>query len=212
MCGIFISAEGTDGAGKSTQLEFIKKYLEERKKDAVFLREPGGNAISEKIRNVILDTENIAMTPQTEALLYAASRIQLVNEVIVPALEEGKIVVCDRYIDSSIAYQGYGRKLTAEKIEEINGFAISKCMPDMTLFFDLPPEKGILRKKNQHDLDRMEQESLDFHNRVYEGYISLSEKYPKRIKRIDASMSVEKVWTETKKCLDELFEKLSEGK
>ena len=134
MCGIFISAEGTDGAGKSTQLEFIKKYLEERKKDAVFLREPGGNAISEKIRNVILDTENIAMTPQTEALLYAASRIQLVNEVIVPALEEGKIVVCDRYIDSSIAYQGYGRKLTAEKIEEINGFAISKCTTCMVVF------------------------------------------------------------------------------
>lgn len=126
--------------------------------------------------------------------------------------KKAKIVVCDRYIDSSIAYQGYGRKLTAEKIEEINGFAISKCMPDMTLFFDLPPEKGILRKKNQHDLDRMEQESLDFHNRVYEGYISLAEKYPKRIKRIDASMSVEKVWAETKKCLDELFDKLSEGK
>ena len=212
MSGIFISAEGTDGAGKSTQLEFIKKYLEERKKDALFLREPGGNAISEKIRNIILDTENSAMTPQTEALLYAASRVQLVNEVIVPALKEGKVVVCDRYIDSSIAYQGYGRNLTAEKIEEINSFAISKCMPDMTLFFDLPPEKGILRKKNQHDLDRMEQESLEFHNRVYEGYISLAKKYPERIKRIDASMSIDEVWAETEKYLDELFERFSEEK
>lgn len=212
MSGIFISAEGIDGAGKSTQLEFIKKYLEERKKDALFLREPGGNAISEKIRNIILDTENSAMTPQTEALLYAASRVQLVNEVIVPALKEGKVVVCDRYIDSSIAYQGYGRNLTAEKIEEINSFAISKCMPDMTLFFDLPPEKGILRKKNQHDLDRMEQESLDFHNRVYEGYISLAKKYPERIKRIDASMSIDEVWAETEKYLDELFERFSEEK
>lgn len=212
MSGIFISVEGTDGAGKSTQLEFIKKYLEERKKDTVFLREPGGNAISEKIRNIILDTENSAMTPQTEALLYAASRVQLVNEVIMPALEDGKIVVCDRYIDSSIAYQGYGRNLTAEKIEEINGFAISKCMPDMTLFFDLSPEKGILRKKNQHDLDRMEQESLDFHNRVYDGYVSLAQKYPERIKRIDASMSIDEVWAEAKKYLDELFEKLSEEK
>ncbi len=212
MSGIFISAEGTDGAGKSTQLEFIKKYLDERKKESLFLREPGGNAISEKIRDIILDTENSAMAPQTEALLYAASRVQLVNEVIVPALKEGKIVVCDRYVDSSIAYQGYGRNLTAEKIEEINSFAISKCMPDMTLFFDLPPEKGILRKKNQHDLDRMEQESLDFHNRVYDGYVSLAEKYPKRIKRIDASMSIEEVWAEAKKYLDELFEKLSEEK
>ena len=199
---MFITAEGTDGAGKSTQLELIKEYLKGKK--AIFLREPGGTAISEKIRELILDTQNTEMSAQTEALLYAASRTQLVNEVILPALEAGTNVVCDRYIDSSVAYQGYARGLGADTVEGINRFALENCVPDLTLFFDLPPEKGILRKNSQHKLDRIEQESMDFHRKVYEGYIKLCEKYPQRIRRIGASLGVGAVFALVKKELDSL--------
>jgi len=204
MRGIFISAEGTDGAGKSTQLELIKKYFEEKNVETVFIREPGGKMISEKIREIILDVENHNMCPETEALLYAASRIQLVNEVIIPALNEGKVVVCDRFVDSSIAYQAFARNLGFDKIMDINSFAVEKCMPDMTLFFDLPPEKGILRKTNQQKLDRIEQEGISFHNSVYDGYNYIAEKFPERIKRIDASFSVEEVFEQVRKELDML--------
>ena len=204
MRGIFISAEGTDGAGKSTQLELIKKYFEERDIETVFIREPGGTKISEKIREIILDVENENMCSETEALLYAASRIQLVKEIIIPALSEGKVVVCDRYIDSSIAYQAFARELGFDKIMDINMFAVEKCMPDMTLFFDLPPAKGILRKTNQQKLDRIEKENISFHNRVYDGYNYIAEKYPERIKRIDASLTVEEVFSQVKKQLDML--------
>ncbi len=200
--GKFITIEGTDGSGKSTQIELLKDYFNEINKEAVFVREPGSTEIGEKIRSLILDTKNTAMTDETEALLYAACRIQLVKEVILPSLEEGKIVVCDRYVDSSIAYQGFGRGLGQEKIESINSFAIEKCMPDITLFFNLPPEKGILRKNNQKKLDRIELEGLSFHNKVYNGYLSLAASNKDRIKSIDASLPVEQVFLDVKNIID----------
>ncbi len=197
--GFFISVEGTDGSGKSTQLELIREYFKERKIDALFLREPGGTAISEKIRNIILDKENDRMAAETEALLYAASRAQLVKEVISPAIEAGKNVVCDRFLDSSIAYQSYGRGLGFDMVFNINSYGVGGLMPDITLFFDLPPEKGILRKASQQSLDRLELEGDDFRRRVYKGYVELCERFPTRIKRLDASLSIEEVFESVKK-------------
>ena len=200
--GKFITIEGTDGSGKSTQLELLKKYFAEKKTDAVFVRDPGSTQIGEKIRSLILDTQNTAMSDETEALLYAACRIQLVNEVIVPALERGTNVICDRFVDSSIAYQGFARGLGQEKIELINIFALEKCMPDLTVFFNLPPEKGMLRKNNQKELDRIEKESINFHKKVYNGYLSLLNAYPQRIHSIDASLSVEEVFNSVKNIIE----------
>ena len=134
------------------------------------------------------------MTDITEALLYAASRAQHVEEKILPAVKEGKIVICDRFLDSSIVYQGYARGLDIEMIKTINSFALSKIKPDITLFFDIRPEIGILRKKNMHDLDRMEQEKIDFHNKVYNGYKALLNENPERIKRIDAEKTIDEVY------------------
>ncbi len=193
MKGCFITVEGTDGSGKSTQIELLTRYLKDRGLDVVFTREPGGTAISEKIREIILDINNREMTGTTEALLYAAARSQHVEEKIIPAVNAGKIVICDRFVDSSVAYQGAARELGAEMIADINGFALHGIMPDMTLFFDLPPEKGILRKKNERKLDRLEAEKLDFHKRVYEGYKALCQKFPDRIRAVDADRSVEEV-------------------
>ena len=200
--GKFITIEGTDGSGKSTQLELLKKYFAEKKTEAVFVRDPGSTQIGEKIRSLILDTQNTAMSDETEALLYAACRIQLVNEVIVPALERGTNVICDRFVDSSIAYQGFARGLGQEKIELINSFALEKCMPDLTVFFNLPPEKGMLRKNNQKELDRIEKESINFHKKVYNGYLSLLNAYPQRIHSIDASLSVEEVFNSVKNIIE----------
>lgn len=187
--GIFISVEGGDGSGKSTQLSNIKEYLDSRGYDSLFLREPGGTSIGEKIRDILLDCDNSEMSGMTEALLYAASRAQIVNEVIIPALSEGKIVVCDRFVDSSIAYQGYGRQM-GECIMEINKFAVGECMPDYTLFLDISPEDAAERIETRNEAkDRMELETESFHTRVYEGYISLlnSEFARDRFIRIDAS-------------------------
>ena len=139
--GKFITIEGTDGSGKSTQIELIKDYLVKTGREFVFVRDPGSTAIGEKIRSLILDTQNTAMSDETEALLYAACRIQLVNEVILPSLESGKNVICDRFVDSSISYQGFARGLGQEKIERINNFTIEKCMPDLTIFLNISPEK-----------------------------------------------------------------------
>ena len=205
MKGTFISVEGTDGAGKSTQINLIKKYFNDNNIEAVFLREPGGTQIGEKIRSVILDPKNIKMSAKSEALLYAASRAQLAYEVIIPAVKNGKTVVCDRFFDSSIAYQGYGRGLGYDMVFNINKYALDGLEPDITLFFDLPPEKGILRKKEQKSFDRMEMENMDFHNKVYKGYMELCQRFPERIKRIDASLTVEEVFEKVKSLLSEVI-------
>lgn len=200
--GKFITIEGTDGSGKSTQIELLKKYFADKGIDVVFVRDPGSTQIGEKIRSLILDIQNTAMSDETEALLYAACRIQLVNEVILPSLESGKTVICDRFVDSSIAYQGFARGLGQEKIEQVNSFSLEKCMPDLTIFFNIPPEKGMLRKNNQKKLDRIEQESINFHKKVYSGYLSLLNAYPQRIHSIDASLSVDEVFNNVKNIIE----------
>ena len=189
--GLFITFEGGDGSGKSTQISLLKSALEDRGFDVILTREPGGTVISEKIRSVILDPANSMMAPVTEAMLYAASRAQLVDEVIRPAVLEGKVVICDRFVDSSIAYQSFGRGL-GKAVEEINSYAIGECMPDLTVYLRLDPEKGKGRISSRKQ-DRIEMESGDFHRRVSEGYDWLAEKYPERIKVIDASGSIEEI-------------------
>ena len=192
MKGKFITVEGTDGSGKSTQLKLLMDYLGTKNCDVVFTREPGGTEISEK-------------TDMTEALLYAAARAQHVQQKIIPAINEGKVVICDRFVDSSIAYQGAARGLGTDNIMQINSFALNGIMPDLTLFFDLPPEKGILRKKNEKELDRLESEKLDFHVKVYEGYKKLCSQYPDRIKVISADDTVENINRQVIEIIDGLL-------
>ena len=186
MSGLFITMEGTDGAGKTTQTELLRKYLEDKGFSVICVREPGGTVISEKIRSIIIDTEHKKMNARTEALLYAAARAQLVSEVIIPTLKKGDVVLCDRFIDSSIVYQGDARKLGEEIVSSINSFAADGIEPDITFFLKLEPEQSIERKKKQEQLDRIESESLYFHRKVFYGYVSLAEKFPERIKTIDA--------------------------
>lgn len=205
MKGKFITVEGTDGSGKSTQLKLLMDYLGTKDCDVVFTREPGGTEISEKIRDIILDINNKEMTDMTEALLYAAARAQHVQQKIIPAINEGKVVICDRFVDSSIAYQGAARGLGTDNIMQINSFALNGIMPDLTLFFDLPPEKGILRKKNEKELDRLESEKLDFHVNVYEGYKKLCSQYPDRIKVISADDTVENINRQVIEIIDGLL-------
>lgn len=193
MKGLFITVEGTDGAGKSTQIQLLTDYLKSKGRNVILKREPGGTEISEKIRELILDVNNKEMSDVAEALLYAASRAQLVQQVIKPALVKGEVVICDRFVDSSIVYQGIARGLGKNMVEEINRFAIDGIMPDITLFFDLSPEIGIKRKMQDQKLDRMESEKLDFHLRVYEGYKTLTNMCSDRIRRIDANMTIEEV-------------------
>jgi len=189
--GYFITFEGPDGAGKSTQIEYLKEYLEDRGLEYLFTREPGGTRISEKIRDMLLDKENCDLTARTEALLYAASRAQLVEDVIQPALNEGKIVVSDRYIDSSIAYQGFGRDL-GEKVTEINKFAVNDLEPDLTFLLMISPD-DVKARLNQQNLDRLESEDFDFKKKVLEGFESVAEEFRFRVRVIDATLSKEEI-------------------
>lgn len=166
---MFVTFEGCEGVGKSTQLNMLKDYLCRTGQEAVFVREPGSTRISERIRTVILDPALTEMTAETEALLYAAARAQLVSEVILPALSEGKTVICDRYVDSSVAYQGYARGLGADMIRRINSYALENAVPDVTVFIDLRPSASFRSVRRE---DRLEREAEDFHNRVYDGYIA----------------------------------------
>lgn len=189
--GYFITFEGPDGAGKSTQIEYLKEYFEERGLETLCTREPGGTRMSEIIREILLDKENADMTARTEALLYAASRAQLVEEVIQPAINDGKIVICDRYIDSSIAYQGFGRDL-GPKVAEINKFAVNALEPDLTFLMMIGPE-DVKDRLDQENLDRLESEDLEFKKKVLEGFESVSEEYAFRVRVIDATLSREEI-------------------
>ena len=193
MRGIFISVEGPDGAGKTTQIERLKEYLAQKGYEVLITREPGGTVISEAVRELLLDPKHKEMKPETELLLYAAARAQLVGEVIGPAIEAGKAVISDRFVDSSVVYQGIARELGVETVYEVNRPAIGEYMPDVTFLLDLPAEVGIARKKDQAELDRMEQESLDFHRKVAEGYRTLAKRDPERIKTIDATLPVDTI-------------------
>ncbi|WP_066389939.1 dTMP kinase [Neobacillus mesonae] len=193
--GIFITFEGPDGAGKSTIISMVARQL----KNALLTREPGGIEIAEQIRRVILDRENTAMDPRTEALLYAAARRQHLVERVKPALEEGKIVLCDRFVDSSLAYQGYARGLGIEEVWTINQFAIEQMMPDITIYFDIEPEIG-LKRINQNkgrEINRLDLEDLEFHQKVREGYHILLERFSNRMVKINASESIEEVFQKT---------------
>ena len=170
MRGLFLVMEGPDGSGKSTQIELLREYLTEQGYDSIITREPGGTVIGEAIRDVILDPGYKSMSDITEMLLYAASRAQLMSEVVGPALEEGKIVISDRFVDSSIVYQGIARGIGIDTVAKINEPGIGIYKPDCIFFIDISEEEGLRRKKEQKKLDRMEQESIDFHHMVSEGY------------------------------------------
>lgn len=174
---MFITFEGCEGVGKSTQLAMLKDYLHRTGQDAVYVREPGSTEISEQIRKIILDPANTAMTAETEALLYAAARAQLVAQVIRPALDQGKTVICDRYLDSSVAYQGYARGLGEDFVKKVNSYAVKYALPDVTVFIDLRPSASF-RSVSRND--RLERENAAFHDRVYEGFIAQSKASPER--------------------------------
>lgn len=195
MAGCFISFEGPDGAGKSTVIQAIAEYLRGQDQGPVLItREPGGSQIAEKIRQIILDVENKAMDDWTEALLYAASRRQHLVEVVEPALAAGQIVLCDRYVDSSIAYQGAGRKLGTAAVAQLNDFAIQGKLPDLTIYLDLPVEVGLQRvQKLGQGFDRLEGQKLEFHQRVRQAYLQLATDNPQRIKKVDAQQPLAQV-------------------
>lgn len=206
MRGLFITLEGGDGAGKSTQIDNITRFFEEKGLVVVHTREPGGTQISEKLRTILLDKENKEMSAVTEMLIYAASRAQHVREKIMPALERGEIVICDRFTDSSIAYQAYGREL-GDMVAEVNAHATGGLDPDITFWMDIDPAAGRARASRAGELDRLELEQLDFHYRVYEGYRQIAERFPDRIRRIDASQSVDEIKDKILEHLEELCER-----
>jgi len=203
--GLFITVEGTDGSGKSTQIELIKEYMESKGFEVVLTREPGGTRISEKIREIILDVGNSEMSKITEMLLYASARAQLISEVIKPAVEVGKVVICDRFVDSSYVYQGFGRGIIFDIIENVNKAALDGLEPEITFFFDISPEFALARRIASTGADRIEQEKMDFHMRVYEGYKKLAIAYPERIKSIDSNRSVEDIFADVKNWLEKLL-------
>ncbi len=201
--GLFLSIEGCDGSGKTTACKAVIERLTSEGYDVVYTREPGGSDIAEQIRNVILDVKNTAMDQRCEALLYAASRRQHLMEVILPALQLGKIVICDRFIDSSLAYQGYARGIGIDEVLQINQFAIEGYMPDMTVYYAIEAEEGLKRIASRKNLDRLDVESINFHKKVQEGYEILCKKYSERIKIVDASLDKETVAENTYKLIKE---------
>ena len=192
---MFITLEGGEGSGKSTAIKAIVPALTNLGYDVTLTREPGGTPISEEIRNVILDKNNVNMDPMTEALLYAASRRQHIVSKIKPALKEGKIVICDRFLDSSLAYQGGARGLGIEKIYELNQYATEGLLPDLTFFFELKPEDGLSRIKanTSREINRLDIEQISFHKKVYDSFEYLCNLYPNRIIKIDASKTPQEV-------------------
>ncbi|SDS80633.1 thymidylate kinase [Paenibacillaceae bacterium GAS479] len=196
--GLFITIEGGEGAGKTTLIKLLEAELQAKGLPVLITREPGGIPIAEKIREVILDRSHTSMDGRTEALLYAAARRQHLVEKVVPALEAGHWVICDRFIDSSLAYQGYARGLGMETVREINRYAIEQWMPDVTLYLDLPPELGLSRiaAASQREVNRLDLEAESFHRKVREGYLLLQEQEPKRIVKLDASGAPEDIFKE----------------
>ena len=192
---LFITFEGGEGSGKSTALRKISELLIEKGYQTILTREPGGTPISEEIRNVILDKKNTDMDKRTEALLYAASRRQHLVQKVWPALKEGKIVLCDRYLDSSLAYQGGARGIGLEEVLNINLFATENTYPDLTLLFDIDPQVGLARiaANASREVNRLDLEKLSFHEGVRKSFLDLAARYPERFVIIDASKSPEEV-------------------
>ncbi len=196
MSGLFITLEGPEGSGKTTAALKIVDTLKTLGYEVVYTREPGGIEIAEQIRQVILDPKNTAMDAKTEALLYAASRRQHLVEKVMPALQTDKIVLCDRFVDSSLVYQGMGRNLGIETVYQMNLFAIEDVMPDLTIFFDVEPTVGLARiaADNTREVNRLDMETIEFHQKVYEGYLEVARHFPNRIQSIDASQNQDTVF------------------
>lgn len=205
MNGLFITFEGPEGAGKTTILQAAAEELRKNGHSVLATREPGGIEIAEQIREVILHPENTAMDPKTEALLYAAARRQHLVEKVKPALEEGKIVLCDRFIDSSLAYQGYARGLGIDEVLSINQFAIGNMMPHITVYFAIDPEEGIKRinANDSREKNRLDLEQLHFHRLVQKGYQEVINRFPGRFRTVDASRSIEHVQKSVNEIIEE---------
>ncbi|WP_214797794.1 dTMP kinase [Exiguobacterium sp. s5] len=207
MKGMFITVEGPDGSGKTTQLQLLVQSLTEQGYEVVVTREPGGTKVGNSIREVLLSPEHDEMTPRVEMMLYAASRAQNIDQVIRPALHRGAVVVCDRFVDASIAYQGYGLQYDLSQILSLNDWATAGIKPDLTFLFDLTPDQASHRMKDRGQLDRIESRDESFHQRVYEGFQLLLEQHPERMVRIDANASIETIQDEV---LDITLERLKE--
>ena len=203
MTGIFITFEGSEGSGKSTQIKKIQAYLKSQEREVLFVREPGGVKISEKIRRILLDPKNIQMGSECETLLYMAARAQLVEEVIAPALKAGKIVLSDRFLDSTVVYQGYGSGVDVAIIKKIGAYATQNIKPNLTLVFDIETKKGFARLDRAKD--RIEQRALAYHEKVRQGYLSIAQKEPRRVKVIDCDRSREDIHEDVKKYISKLF-------
>ncbi|MGW8959240.1 dTMP kinase [Paenibacillus sp. NPDC055715] len=205
--GIFITLEGGDGSGKTTMIQRLAKFMEEEGYPVITTREPGGIEISEKIRSIILDPAHTSMDARTEALLYAAARRQHLVEKVKPAIEKGAIVLCDRFVDSSLVYQGFARGIGIEEVASINRFAVDDWEPDATFYLDIEPELGLARinASRGEEMDRLDMESISFHHKVREAYLELAHKFPERITIVDASPAPERVEQVLKDLLKKRF-------
>ena len=210
MKGIFITLEGPDGSGKSTIMKLIINYFNDKNIEFIATSESGGTEIGEDIRKIILDERNKDMAAETEALLYAASRSQHVEEKILPALKSGKVVLCERFVLSSLAYQGVGRNLGIEKVKMINDFATKGVEPDLILFFHVDPVATLDRKTEEMGGARIEKEGTKFHKKVYEGYMKLLKIYPENIQIIDATKSIEEVFNQSIYHIENILNKREE--
>lgn len=202
MKGRFITFEGIEGCGKTTQIRLLDEYLQKRGFETVLTREPGGTEIGDKIRDILLDPANRKMTGITELLLYGASRCQHLEELIRPSIANGKMVLCDRYSDSTTAYQGAARKLSPKLIRDLDNLATGGLKPDLTIVLDISPEEGIKRARRRSSLDRFEQEELSFHERVRKGYLQISREEPLRVKVVDANRSIEEISSDVIKIVE----------
>lgn len=207
MAGVFITFEGGEGSGKTTIANMIQKTLAQEGYHVVLTREPGGVEIAEKIRDIIHDVKYTNMDRKTEALLYAASRRQHLVEKVIPALENDAIVICDRFVDSSMVYQGIARGIGIDEVYQMNLFATENILPKRTIFFDIQPEDGLKRvyENKDREVNRLDLENIDFHRKVYQGYLSLCDKFPNRIVKIDASLDIDHVYQQVLKKIREIL-------
>lgn len=206
MNGKLIVFEGPDGSGKTTILKNVNQKLTEQGYNIRVVREPGGTEISEKIREIIIDNDNINMAAKTESLLFAASRAQLVEEKIRPGLENGEIILCDRFVLSSLLYQGVGRGLGIDEVKKINDFATGDINPDLTIFFNIDYKTALIRKRANFSPDRLENEEFDFHKKIFDAYLDIAEKYKDDIKQVDATRSIDEVSSDVLKLIKDLLE------
>lgn len=202
MQGLFITFEGPDGCGKTTQMKLLAEYFEKKGKEVVLTREPGGKGLGEKVREILLNYDG-EVSDRCESFLFLADRAQNIDIIVNPAVKEGKIVLCDRHIDSTVAYQGYGRGLNIDRINMLNNLATNRKKPDLTLVFDVDVETSM--KRVGKEKDRMESAGIDFHNRVRKGYLELAKQEPKRIKVLDATKSIEEIHKDVINILAEVF-------